>query len=510
MNDMAPPQLSSLVDDYKPDILDTISNLSNDEVFTPPALANRVLDLLPAEIWSDPDIRVLDPFCKTGIFLREAAKRFMAGLEDVIPDEAERRRHIFRNQLYGCAITELTWLMSRRSLYGTKDASSWVADRLTVKMDRPEGNIIFPRREHDWDKNGKCRICGIGNEIEREGRENHAYALIHGGIEEEFADVQFDVIIGNPPYQVKSDGGTRDLPIYNLFVEAAKEMKPRFLSMIIPSRWMAGGLGLSDFRKSMLTDRSVSKMIDYPNSKDAFPGVDVKGGVCFFVREDGYSGDCQVSQVRGEWTSEPRMRSLGEHDVFVRDSRSISILQKVIESKGFNPITDILSVDKEFGWTSNFTGFHDVPNVGDVPLYYNRKGKRLRGWIARSNINKSVELVDKWKVMIPSAGSGGGTVPDAVLSHPFITPSPSVCTQTYLFLHFDTEEAAQSAETYVKTRFFRFLVSLRKITQHGTRSTYSWVPIQKWDCVWTDERLYEMFGITAEEQAFINSMIREM
>ena len=201
---------------------------------------------------------------------------------------------------------------------------------------------------------------------------------------------------------------------------------------------------------------------------------------------------------------------MGEYDVFVRDSRALSILYKVLERKE-DSIIKILSVDKEFGWTSNFDGFHDTRNSGDVPLYYNRKGKRLIGWIDRNEITKSTHLIDTCKVMIPAAGSDGGKrIPDPVLGSSFIVSSPSVCTQTYLFFYLDSKEKSDSLNSYLQTKFFRFLVSLRKITQHATRSTYSWVPQQKWACDWNDEKLYTKYEFTEDEIAFIETMIKPM
>jgi site-specific DNA-methyltransferase (adenine-specific) len=299
------------------------------------------------------------------------------------------------------------------------------------------------------------------------------------------------------------------MPIYNKFVDQAKKLNPRFLSMIIPSRWMASGLGLSEFRCTMLEDRRIRKLVDYPVASEIFPGVEVKGGVCYFLWERDTEGDCAVTTVRGDDSVGPVNRNLGEYDIFVRDSRALDILRKV-QCKEEPSITEILSVDKEFGWTSNFDGFHDKRKPGDVTIYYIRKTKRSTGWIERSAIEKSSELVDTWKVMIPQAYGAGEGIPHQILGQPFVAPNPSVCTQTYLFVYVDSKGAAQSVESYVRTRFLRFLVSLRKITQHATRSTYTWVPQQAWDRIWTDEELYKKYRLTKDDIAFIESRIRPM
>jgi site-specific DNA-methyltransferase (adenine-specific) len=494
---------------YNPDVLLSLANLSNDEVFTPPDLANKMLDMLPQELFGDKHTTFLDPVSKSGVFLREIAKRLMKGLEAQIPDKQKRIDHIFKNQLFGIAITELTSLLSRRSVYCSKTANGKYS--ICETFDTPQGNIVFNRIEHIW-QNGKCKFCGASQEAYDRGDEleTHAYEFIHTKNPQELFNMKFDVIIGNPPYQLGSDGGTRDIPIYNKFVEQAKKLNPRYLTMIIPSRWMASGLGLSEFRETMLSDRRIKKLVDYPVANEVFVGVEIKGGVCYFLWERDNEGLCEVTNIRGGEIFGPIQRDLGEFDIFVRDGRAVEILKKILS---FNEasIIDILAVDKEFGWTSNFSGFHQKEKEEDVPLYYITKGKRETGWIARQDVKKSEHLIDKWKLLVPKAGSDGGKkIPDLVVGKPLTAQSPSVCTQSFLFFYVETEDEAKSVESYYKTRFFRFLVSLRKITQDATRSTYIWVPTQKWDQSWTDEKLYEKYNLTQDEIDFIESMIRPM
>ena len=361
---------------YNPDVLTCLANLSSDEVFTPPQLANRVLDLLPAGLWSDRNAKFLYPGSKSGVFLREIAKRLDNGLESQIPDRPKRMNHIFKNQLYGLAITQLTALLSRRSVYCSKTANGKYS--VCEAFDNEQGNVLFRRVEHAWE-HGRCEFCGAseGN-YERGGElETHAYRFIHAENPEEIFNMKFDVIVGNPPYQLGSDGGTRDIPIYNRFVDQAKKLNPRFLSMIIPSRWMASGLGLSDFRRTMLEDRRIRKLVDYPVASEIFPGVQVKGGVCYFLWERDSEGDCAVTTVRGDEIVGPVDRNLGEFDVLVRDSRALDILRRVLTKKEPS-ITEILSVDKEFGWTSNFDGFHNNRKPKDVPIYFHQKDETGR------------------------------------------------------------------------------------------------------------------------------------
>lgn len=493
---------------YNPDVLTCLANLSSDEVFTPPQLVNRILDHLPTDIWSDKNARFLDPFCKSGVFLREIAKRLDTGLEKIIPDRQKRMNHIFKNQIFGIAITELTSLLSRRSVYCSKTANGKYS--VCETFDDPQGNIRFKRIEHAWEE-GRCVFCGANQQGYDRSKEleTHAYQFIHNEEPEEIFNMKFDVIVGNPPYQLGSDGGTRDIPIYNKFVDQAKKLNPRFLSMIIPSRWMASGLGLSEFRRTMLADRRIRKLVDFERMDAVFPGVDFEGGVCFFLWDRDNEGDCAVTTISGDEAFGPVARDLNEYDIFVRDSRALKILRKVV-SAGEPSITDILSVDKEFGWTSNFSGFHEKQRPSDIALYYNRKGKRLVGWIDRKAVGKSPHLIDTWKVLIPQAYGERGTRPATVLGPSFVAGSPSVCTQTYLFFYVDSKKEANSLKSYLHARFFRFLVSLRKITQHATRSTYTWVPQQSWDRTWTDEALYLKYSLTKGDIAFIESRIRPM
>lgn len=506
-----------------PDVLTCIANLSNDEVFTPPELAGRMLDTLAAtwatnnngaNIWANQSLRFLDPCTKSGVFLREITARLTEGLKDQIPDLQERVNHILSKQVFGIGITMLTSLLARRSLYCSKHSNG--EHSIATCFDNENGNVWFERTEHVW-TDGRCDYCGVNKSTYGRGAslETHAYAFIHAeNIRSRVTDIfggnmQFDVIVGNPPYQLGSDGGTRDIPIYQHFVNQAKQLQPRYLVMVIPSRWMASGLGLTEFRQDMLGDQHIRELVDYPAAGDVFPGVEIKAGVCYFLWDASYDGECNVTTVRGNESVGPIKRKLGEFDVFVRDSRGMSILRKVLKHKEPS-INTILARDKEFGWTSNFDGFHDREREGDIPLHYIRKMKRAVGYIAREDVAKSDHLIDTWKVMVPKAYNGGDGIPHQILGKSLIAPSPSVCTQSFLFFHVKSERKAKSIQSYYATRFFRFLVSLRKITQDATHSAYTWVPVQTWDRAWTDEDLYQKYAITKKEQEFIESQVRVM
>jgi site-specific DNA-methyltransferase (adenine-specific) len=495
----------------QPDVLEVIANLSNDAVFTPPRVVNAVLDLLPAEVWTNPSLRWLDPGAKTGVFPREITKRLMAGLAEVIPDEDARLEHILREMVFAIATEEITGMMTRRSLYCSKDASSTFS---TVRFADPAGNVWQKRVKHDLDIDGKCRECkGSKDQLLVPGRDNKAYGFIHADgrmqIDKEM-DMKFDVIVGNPPYQMDAESGNRTMPIYNLFVEEAKKLDPRYMAFIIPSRWMAGGLGLGDFRAEMLADTRIRKLVDFPIASELFPGVEIKGGVCYFMWDRDHPGRCEVSTVRGGETQGPVERQLDEFDVFVRDSRALQILHKVLK-KGEPSMSEIMSARTAFNVVSNFKGYSANKRKGDVKYYATSPTGRVEAWIARDEATMNLDAIDRWKAMVPKAGSDGGQkLPDVVLGRPWIAEPPSICTQSFLFACVDTRSEAESISSYYETRFLRFLVSQRKITQDTTRESYTWVPQQTWDRTWTDAELYKKYGITKDEQAYIESMVKEM
>ncbi len=323
--------------------------------------------------------------------------------------------------------------------------------------------------------------------------------------------MQFDVIIGNPPYQMKGGaGGSSDSSIYHLFVEQAKALEPRYLSMVIPARWMAGGRGLDEFRAQMLTSGHLRNLADFADSGEAFPGVQIKGGVCYFLWDKEYNGTCNVTRIAGGVENIQPNRALGEFDIFVRDERALEILRKVLAKKEPS-ILQLVSGDTPFGIATNFQDWSANKGSGQLALHLIDRSKRTVGFVNRSHIHKNIAALDMWKVLVPEAYGAGESFPHQILGKEIIAAPPSACTQSYLVVSpFESERAARSFSSYYRTRFFRFLVSLRKITQHALRSTYSWVPQQTWDRDWTDEVLYQKYGITKNEVEFINSMIRPM
>lgn len=491
---------------YNPDVLNCLANLSSDEVFTPPKLVNEMLGLLPPEIWSDKGVTFLDPVCKTGVFLREIAKRLDKGLEKAIPDKQKRLNHIFTKQLYGIAITELTALLSRRSVYCSKTANGKYS--VCDAFDNEQGNIAFNRINHSW-KNGRCTFCGVSEgSFERgDDLETHAYEFIHMNDLKRKYKMKFDVIVGNPPYQLSDGGfGKSAIPIYHKFVQQAKKLNPRFLTMIIPSRWFGGGKGLNDFRAEMLNDNHIRKIVDYEDASDVFPGVSIAGGICYFLWDRDSSGLCEVINMHKD-AQTISIRSLNEFETFIRSSQAIPIVRKVLLKKE-KRMSEQVSSYRPFGLRT----YVKPQKSGDIILHW----QNGEGPYNRKDIQVGLEMIDKWKVISSRSGHehAGNPSQDGtrrVLSKIKILPPGTICTETYLVIGFyEKEIQAKNLVDYMHTRFFRFLVSLFMYSHSITKDTYAFVPILDMSIKWTDEMLYKRYNLTEEEIAFIESKIRPM
>lgn len=567
---------------YTPDVLDCLANLSNDEVFTPPAVVNQMLDMLPQEVFMSKKTTFIDPFTKSGVFLREITKRL---LENQVPnykataDEIERvtkeaiqdavrtgtldlndkdyedkaRRigdaaikahpdankflnfeidlqdaldHILKEQVFGIAITELTAQLARRSLYCSKDASGRYSVAGTAFGVNSNGNIRFEAMGHVWDKqrlqNGTfpkettCKYCGTpAEQLDRpDDLESHAYEFIHKDIEEirkELGNMEFTVVCGNPPYQLDTAGAGRQAkPIYNLFVEQAKRLNPKYLTMIMPSRWFSGGMGLDNFRKTMMSDKHIVKIVDYTNSKDCFPGISVSGGVCYFLRDRDKETDCEFVNITNGVESSA-VRPLDEFPTLVRYNQAVSIIRKV-QDHNEDGLSDIISGLMPYGLSTSYRG-HESKHDGDLALHASNGVT----YIKPDEITQGSDTVNKYKILMSKCSAEHAGEPDnegkfGVIPKSMKVLEPGeVCTHSYFILGaYDSQEPADNLQTYLRTKFVRFLM-LMCISGFGlSKLVFQFVPMQDFSKPWTDAELYAKYGLTQEEIDFIESMIKPM
>lgn len=515
---------------YNPDILTCLANLSNDEVFTPPKIVNKMLDMLPEEIWHDSAVTFLDPVCKSGVFLREIAKRLIEGLKDEIPDLQERIDHIFHKQIYGIAITELTSLIARRSLYCSKYPNSKYS---LSHFDDVQGNIRYKRIEHRW-KDGKCIFCGATRSVYDRGKdlETYAYEWIHTNEPEKIFNMKFDVIIGNPPYQMsfglEGKNSSNAKSIYNLFIQQAIKLNPRYLCMITPSRWMTKtAQGIPDsWIEDMLQCNKFLAIHDFEDASDCFSGVSIKGGVNYFLWNKDYNGKCKYyfheAQNKKIMERYDFLDSKGA-GVVIRNPKAYVILEKIELLEGIyysrpeKNFSGLVSAKHFFDnsnlLTSNWSGYQSKPYAQyNIKYYLNINRERTFRWIAKNQIPKNTEVVNLHKVYIPAANGDE----KQILGKPFYGEPGSVCSQTFLVIgydvkkhHFNKEECLNII-SYIQTRFFRYLVSIKKKTQNGPRGVYQFVPLQDFSKSWTDEELYAKYKLTKEEIDFIEAMIKPM
>lgn len=518
MNDQA----SFALRGRNPDVLTCIANLSNDEVFTPPEFANRMLDTLAeawaannggADLWADSSVRFLDPCTKTGVFLREITSRLTRGLAIEFPNLQERVGHILTRQVWGIGITYLTGLLARRSVYCSKQADG--PHSVAKGFASDAGNIWFERTEHNWTE-GRCNYCGASQKaLDRgQGFETHAYAFIHSNdikaqIAELFGgEMQFDVIIGNPPYQLDDGGyGTSAAPIYQLFVEKALDLDPRYAVFVTPSRWMAGGKGLDKYRERMLSDKRIRSIVDYPKLYEGFPGVKIRGGISYFVWDREHKGPCAVQTIwDGKPTGPAVARPLDSYDILVRRNEAVPILEKV-KAKGEPTLDGRVSSQKPFGLR---TFFHGKPSLKRIKNPVKLFGSQKISYVDRSEIPTNAAWIDKWKVLMTRVQGTSAAIETKFLSKPIIAEPGTACTESYLVAGlFDTEVEAKNYASYLRTRFARFLVSLRKSTQDAPKHVYAFIPDLPVNREWTDAKLYKRYGLTDSEIAFIESQVAE-
>ena len=331
--------------------------------------------------------------------------------------------------------------------------------------------------------------------------------------------MKFDAVVGNPPYQLSGgSGGSNDAPIYQYFVTAAQDLQPEYVSLIIPSRWFSGGREnlLADFRHNMLEKCGIAKMLVFPDSHEVFPSVEIKGGLCYFLSQKGYSGECEYTLVKSG-TSTTIMRNLNDFDVLIREPLLANIVKKVMAN---NPrtVSEIISGDTPFGIPTNpkeskknpITVYATPSDEHNTKLFHIENTKRKTENVNRSAIKKNSDAIDAEKVFIPKGYGAGETFPHQILGVPEYGGSNSVCSQSYLYAAFDSKNEAENFISYLKTKFFRALVLAVKISQDAMSKTYRFVPMQDFSKLWTDAELYAKYNLSDEEINFIESMIKPM
>ena len=517
---------------HNPDVLNCLANLSSDEVFTSPKIANEMLDMLPQSLFESPDTKFLDPCTKSGVFLREIAKRLLVGLENKIPDLQKRINHIFTNQLYGIAITKLTSLISKRSVYCSKTANGKYS--IVENFASDDGNIKYSNCRHSWNEDFRCEFCGVDqnkNTYNRRDMEVYAYEFIHTYKPEDIFNMKFDVIVGNPPYQLNvgntSGNSAKAKAIYHLFVSQAIKLNPRYLTMIIPSRWMTRSTeGIPDeWVDEMLNDNNIRVLHDYLDASICFPGVEIKGGVCYFLWDRDNKGDCKYNlhDTNNNVTSRQGKLDFLDSGIIIRDIKSLSLLNKIMAIEGKYINNDICNFSgivspKDFftnkqNLTSSWKGYKiEKTQEYNIKYYLNKNIHKIEyGWVRLLDIPKNQDTISKYKVYIPAAGGTGND--EQILGVPFAGDYNSVCSQTYLVIGYNKNYSLKECKnivSYIKTKFFRYLVSIKKKTQNGPRMVYQFVPMQDFNESWTDEKLYKKYNLTQEEIDFIESMIKPM
>lgn len=557
------------------DILETITNVGNDEVFTPRKTVDMMLNCLPEEVWHNPNYKWFNPATKNGVFEREIAIRLDKGLEDIIPNIEQRKKHILQNMIYSLGQTKFTSNVARRTVYYCSDANR-KCDGLKAPdghyvngyaigngtwFNNKEGNIKTPNTNHtfvddkdrimsesnigDERKKYKCKYCGISGASkynDKNQRETYAYEFIHvdqlnlqSYLQNRFfggdKTMKFDIIIGNPPYQL-SDGGAQASakPIYNLFIEQAKFLNPKYLCMIIPSRWMIGGKGLDDFRENMINDKRFRELHDFINPKTCFPNNDIKGGVCYFLWDKDYDGMCNIYTYTSNEVRKS-IRYLKEEgiDIFIRDEILINIMKKVMACSE-DTFDSIVSARKPYGLeaeTMLSASKYGLPEFstekiadGYEILGLGEKMKRVWKYLPLNYpIPKKSPCLFKFKVFIAEAyGCGAiGEIP----STPVLSTPRQLSTETFLEIGpFDTRLEAENVIKYIKTKFFRALVGIQKQTQHTTQKVYRFVPILDFSSNksidWSqpisniDKQLFSKYKLSNEEIEFIEKHIQEM
>ena len=463
------------------------------EVLEEPRLVDQ--GQVTEDIFLNPDARILEMNSKSGLYPLYMAYSLYAmklpGPEDKLPLEQTQAlwQETVEQQIFVLCKTRMAESITRRTLVGYQDwtVNTTYIPHLLERMEKdPQRLAKKLQRTDTWGKEGQ--------------------------------PMKFDAIVGNPPYQEDTGGGSaanvaakQARPVYNLFVDQAKTMQPHYISMIMPARWYAGGIGLNDFRNEMLNDPHLIRLTDFVNSKDCFSTVDIAGGICYFLWDRDKEEVCEVTNVSGleRHTMRRNLNEFGE--IFIRSNESLSIIHKVL-SRSEHFLTDRVQPIDAFGFPSAARGEKE-PFDGCISLIHSQG----TGYIKRSDVKKNAELIDKYKatisILVPCNGEVGIDPSKGykAITTPRIEVPGEVNTFSYLVLGaFDTEAEIKNYKQYLMCKFTRFMLRLTYSSMHIARANFVFVPDQDFTEEWTDEKLYKKYELTEDEIAFIESTIRVM
>ncbi len=455
------------------------TRLSESEIVTPDTVADKIIDSLPANAITK-NTKILDIASKQGEFVYAVYKKYGKSIA---------------NKFYSIPTSKIAYEFTRK-VYKLLELDMELIEEHYTSYD-----LI---KENDYVEKDTMKING--------------------------KKLKFDVIVGNPPYQLKGgSGGNNDAPIFQIFSEIANNLS-QINSLIMPSRWFTSGREnlLSDFRNKMLNNIKIQRLEVYSDSNDLFTGIDLKGGTCILMINKSYDGLCNYIYNSNGKISESQI-NLNTFEILVRDPKLSVIIEKLEKnriSKKYKTVDLIVSSDTPFKIPSNpkeskktpFDVYSFSNEEHNTLLYHIENGKRKIEYVKISDIVKNKEDVDKHKVFL--TGSGGSGIDSKVLGYPEYAPKNSVCSQSYLYSAFETENEAKNFIKYIKTKFLRILVSAIKITQSASNKVYKFVPLQNFtsesDIDWSksiseiDKQLYKKYELTDQEIAFIEEMIKQM
>jgi len=459
-----------------------------------------------AKVFKDPNTRILEINSKTGLYplymtysvfaekLQVYRNKHMLATDVPVQTQNQIWDEVLRNNIFVICKTEMAKSITRRTLRGFRQAkvnARYFEDLINKITNQPDLFIGKVTNGMNYWKNSLLE-----------------------------ANMKFNAIVGNPPYQISDSGNAASdaaMPIYHKFVEQAIKVKPSFISMIMPSKWMVGGRGLQNFRSNMMQDKHFRVLYDYEDPFECFPGVHIDGGVCYFLRDESYDGNVMYhyKPQDGETISVLRPLKSSSADIIIRDMRRESIIEKVSHHTSFS---EIVSARKPFeigtdlfNCPENYPKFKlSMSPFDNSTLIYGVKGtkggaKRVSGYIDTNAITRNRDWIGKYKLLISKAYSS-----DAIIPPDFICSAPgSICTETFLVIGpFNNSAELENCLTYSKTNFFRILLFFGRGTMQVSRDVFRFVPLQDWSKSWTDSELYAKYGFSRSEINYIDSLIK--